>query len=445
MSQSAAAPPTAALAHSPEQFGRLLDGFRGRIEREIGGFLAGKRAGTRLSLGGVQAGAVSASPVDPAATAPGGDAVRLGDPGDLVDGIARLMEQGGKRLRPAFVYFTYLACGGQGDQRVVPLALATEFLHTYLLIHDDIMDHADTRRGQPSAHARFRGLHRDSGLHGDGEDFGRSAAILLGDLAHTYAVELFARAILPAPAATSAVSAASAASAGVDPAAPRRNVSWGELSQCFSTMCEEVIGGQYLEFLLAHRDPADPKTASAAEILRVLQLKSGRYTAERPIQLGALLAGAPPAVRDQLSRYGTAVGEAFQLQDDLLGVFGDPATTGKPVGDDLREGKFTLLVHHAIHAGTAADRAVVTSALGRADLDAAGVERVQQVLERTGARRAIHRLITERLDDARRALDAMAAAAAPTAGAGAGPSPAAAADGLLFLAGLLEYLRERKQ
>jgi geranylgeranyl diphosphate synthase, type I len=440
LSQSAAAPPTAALAHSPEQFGRLLDGFRGRIEREIGGFLAGKRAGTRLSLGGVQAAAAAAGSVDPAATAPGGDAVRLGDPGDLVDGIARLMEQGGKRLRPAFVHFTYLACGGQGDQRVVPLALATEFLHTYLLIHDDIMDHADTRRGQPSAHARFRGLHRDSGLRGDGEDFGRSAAILLGDLAHTYAVELFTRAILPAP---PAASAASAASAGVDAAAPRRDIAWGELSQCFSTMCEEVIGGQYLEFLLAHRDPADPATGSATEILRVLQLKSGRYTAERPIQLGALLAGAPPAVRDQLSRYGTAVGEAFQLQDDLLGVFGDPATTGKPVGDDLREGKFTLLVHHAIHAGTAADRAIVTSALGRADLDAAGVEQVQQVLERTGARRAIHRLITERLDDARRALDAMAAASARTAGAG--PPSAAVADGLLFLTGLLEYLRERKQ
>ena len=391
----------------------------------------------------------------------------LADPGDLVDGVARLMAQGGKRLRPALVYYTYRACGGRSDPQVMPLALATEFLHTYLLIHDDIMDHADVRRGQPAAHTRFRDLHRAAGLRGDADDFGRSVAILLGDLAHTYAVELFTGvAIRPGPA--------------VD-----------ELNRCFSLMCEEVIGGQYLEFLLAHRghpepasaDPAglDPgsrhahpahpadtagsahpahpahsahpahpadiaptaaQAAREAELLRVLRLKSGRYTAERPIQLGALLAGAPPELRAELSRYGTAVGEAFQLQDDLLGLFGDPATVGKPVGDDLREGKFTFLIHHALVKGSPADRQLVAGALGDPDLTVAEVARVQLALERTGARRAVTAMIAERLGEARQALETLAPLLAALAPRG---TDSGAAEGLRFLSGLLDFLWEREQ
>ncbi len=220
----------------------------------------------------------------------------------------------------------------------------------------------------------------------------------------------------------------------------------------------------------------------------MLRLKSGRYTAERPIQLGALLAGAPAELRAELSRYGTAVGEAFQLQDDLLGMFGDPETVGKPVGDDLREGKFTLLIHHALVHGGAADRQRVAEALGNPDLGAAAVAQVQETLERTGARRAVNAMIAERLAEARHALqkiqapptllapapaspdasgapDAAAAAiaaapanaaaasgaatAAAAAAAAAGPdhtgSSAAAAEGLRFLAGLLDYLWEREQ
>jgi geranylgeranyl diphosphate synthase, type I len=458
-------------------FAGLIDGFRDRLDREIAAFLAAKRG----SAGGAGS----------AGEGPGGSRRQgtLADPGDLVEGVARLMAQGGKRLRPALVYYTYRACGGRSESQVMPLALATEFLHTYLLIHDDIMDHAEVRRGQPAAHARFRDLHRAGGLRGDADDFGRSVAILLGDLAHTYAVELFTGvAVRPEPAAAAGPSA---------PAAPH----WLELNRCFSQMCEEVIGGQYLEFLLAHRghpepassglggahsgshsaspahgaDPtsaATPATpASAAngappgptpaqavresELLRVLRLKSGRYTAERPIQLGALLAGLPAELRQELSRYGTAVGEAFQLQDDLLGLFGDPATVGKPVGDDLREGKFTLLIHHALVMGGPADRQLIAGALGDPNLTAAEVARVQAALERTGARRAVTAMIAERLGEARRALATLAPRLAPPAPPvppasgtpdepGSGPS-AAASEGLRFLYGLLDFLWEREQ
>jgi len=446
------------------EFARLIDGFRGRLDREIAAFLAAKRAAARDS-GGPRGAAGPGGPGGAYGTDDGPLPAVLADPGDLVDGVARLMAQGGKRLRPALVYYTYRACGGRSDRLVMPLALATEFLHTYLLIHDDIMDHAEVRRGQPAAHARFRDLHRAGGLRGDADDFGRSVAILLGDLAHTYAVELFTGvAVRPDPAAA--------------PATPH----WLELNRCFSLMCEEVIGGQYLEFLLAHRGLPEPASGPAglrsgspaadaaptaaqaireSELLRVLRLKSGRYTAERPIQLGALLAGAPPELRAELSRYGTAVGEAFQLQDDLLGLFGDPATVGKPVGDDLREGKFTFLIHHALVNGSPSDRQLVAGALGDPNLTAAEVARVQLALERTGARRAVTSMIAERLAEARRSLAALTALTAPTAVAALAPlmthappsAPApdgrrpdsGAPEGLRFLAGLLDFLWEREQ
>jgi geranylgeranyl diphosphate synthase type I len=484
LSQSPAAPPATRQLGARQAFGQLIDDFRGRLDREIAAFLGAKRAAAHADAA---AGAPDDSADLTAHEARPGAANPLADPADLVDGVARLIAHGGKRLRPALVHYTYRACGGRSEEQSLPLALATEFLHTYLLIHDDIMDHAALRRGQPAAHVRFHDLHRAAGLRGDGEDFGRSVAILRGDLAHTYAVELF----------TTAVAAAGPAAA----AAPATPGQWAEVNRCFSRMCEEVIGGQYLELLLAHRPwetataPAaatagagDPRGATdlaavgaadapagataageaaraprEAELLRILRLKSGRYSAERPIQLGALLACAPRPLRAALSRYGAAVGEAFQLQDDLLGVFGDPATTGKPVGDDLREGKVTFLVHHALAAGAPGDRQLLIASLGRPDLTAAEIAGLQEVIERTGARRAVTAMVAERLNAARRALEAVEALAAPASGPGAaapgtredtsgalrsGPGagrPAHQAEGLLFLSGLLDDLWERER
>jgi geranylgeranyl diphosphate synthase type I len=467
-----------------------MERFRGRLDGDAAAFLATKRASAAGAFGaqapepaggslpatrpppatgGDQdlrpaAAAGARTPARPAAAA---GLAELPPLVALVEGVSSLMMQGGKRLRPALVYYTYRACGGRSDGRVLPLALATELLHTYLLIHDDIMDHAGLRRGQPAAHVRFRDLHRASGLRGDAEDFGRSVAILLGDLAHTYAVELF--------------SSAMAGSAGEPaPMAPWSRRGMAELNRCFAAMCQEVIGGQYLEYLLAHRgvsvrevgDEPDAGASAAreAELLHVLRLKSGRYTAERPIQLGALLAGAPPEVCAELSRYGTAVGEAFQLQDDLLGVFGDPATMGKPVGDDLREGKFTLLIHHALVHGVPGDRRLIAAALGNPGLTAAEVAGVQLALERSGAHRAVTEMIAQRLGVAREALAALAVLAPrlfalpgdgprenaaehpsehcvrPPAGPADSGAPASGErDGPRFLRGLLDWLWEREQ
>jgi geranylgeranyl diphosphate synthase type I len=385
MSRSTPAPtasPAAAGARS-DGFSELLSGFRDKLDRALAEWIEAKRRAVAVDSEGTTEAAAML---------------------ELIDGVASLTRHGGKRLRPALVYYTYRACGGRSDAAALPLALATELLHTYLLIHDDIMDHAEVRRGQPAAHVRFREAHRAHGWRGDARDFGASVGILLGDLAHTWAVELFAQALVD--------SSREAA----------------ELNRCFSAMCQEVIGGQYLELLVALRG-GTAEQAGAEELLSVLRLKSGRYTAERPIQLGAILAGAPAERRAALTRYGGAVGEAFQLQDDLLGMFGDAETLGKPVGADLTEGKFTFLVYHALAAATPADRQAIEAAFGRPDLSGEEIARVQRILETTGARSRVAEMIDSRL----------AVAADALAGLDLADS------GRTFFRGLLDYLREREQ
>lgn len=377
---SALAPGAESLLGETLPFGPLLADFRVRLDAALAGLLEAKR---RAAAGDGE----------------NGDPARL----ELIDGVGLLAKSGGKRLRPAFVWFTYRALGGtRTEEEALPLALATELLHTYLLIHDDVMDHADLRRGEPSAQVRFRDAHRARGLAGDAAEFGVSVAILLGDLAQTWAVEqVFA---LP-----------------VDGA--RR----GELLAAFAAMCEEVIAGQYSELLVAGRRSRSGEVRED-ELLRVLQMKSGRYTAERPIQLGAILAGATAAATTALCRYGRSVGEAFQLQDDLLGTFGDPERTGKPVEADLKEGKLTILIHHALAAAPPADRETIAAALGDPDLDERQARRVQRLIEASGARAKVEAMIDQRLKDARDAL------------AGLALEP----EGQAFYFGLLDHLRGRE-
>ncbi|MEA2693018.1 MAG: geranylgeranyl diphosphate synthase, type [Acidobacteriota bacterium] len=370
--QAAASPPASGAGAG---FATLLEGFRAKLEARLEEWLDAKRAEA----------AGSTVPSDL----------------ELIDGVAELMTHGGKRLRPALVYYSYRALGGESDSAVLPLALATEFLHTYLLIHDDIMDHAETRRSRPAAHVRFREIHRENGWRGDPADFGEAVAILLGDLAHTWAVELFS---------------------GVEVEGLRAL----ELTRSFSAMCQEVVGGQYLELLVAAR--RESEEPGEEELLSVLRRKSGCYTAERPIQLGGILAGAAPGPLAALTRFGSALGEAFQLQDDLLGMFGDPEKVGKPVGADLTEGKFTFLIFHALKAASPEERQVLSAALGRPDLPLAEVERVRSILKGTGALARVEAMVDERLQVARAALAGLDLRE----------------PGRTFLGGLVDYLKERR-
>jgi geranylgeranyl diphosphate synthase type I len=290
---------------------------------------------------------------------------------------ARELLGGGKRLRPAFGYWGWRGVGLPDDDRMVTAAAALELFQACAIVHDDVMDRSDTRRGLPAAHRRFEWLHRSAGWQGDDEMFGTGAAILLGDLCLAWTDEMFFGSGLEA-----------------DRLLRARPV--------FDEMRTELMGGQYLDLLEQALGGG-----SVPRARRVIEYKSARYSVLRPLQLGAALAGADRALVAAYEAYGLLLGEAFQLRDDVLGVFGDPAETGKPAGDDLREGKRTVLVALAEQRGTTAHRRVL-GLLGDPALKPAGVQSLREVIVATGALAEVEQMITDCTDQALAALDASA-------------------------------------
>jgi geranylgeranyl diphosphate synthase type I len=289
-----------------------------------------------------------------------------------------LIVDGGKRLRPSFAYWGWRSVRSEqdDDSALISAAAALELLHGCALVHDDVMDASATRRGHPSAHRAFAQLHRSSEYVGDAEAFGAAAAILLGDLLLSWADNVFA-------------------------AAPIDRAARQATREVWDGMRQLVMAGQYLDVLVQAKGGFD-----AAEALRVAELKTGKYTIEGPLHLGAAAAGGDAATRAALSRYGIPLGEAFQLRDDVLGVFGDPELTGKPAGDDLREGKRTLLVALAMGAADRAQAELLRAHLGDRSLGEDDVERLRAIIVDTGALGQVERRIAERAAAARDALDA---------------------------------------
>lgn len=282
---------------------------------------------------------------------------------------------GGKRIRPTFAYWGWRgAVGGtEALPPVLPALAALELLHAFALVHDDVMDASTTRRGRPTTHIALAEQHIAAGHRGDPDRFGEAVAVLIGDLCLVWADRLLARAAVP----------------------PARLF---EVRRCYDQMRVETVAGQYLD-VLGENDPA---SWSVDRALRVARYKTASYTVQRPMLMGACLAGVPAddSLVSAYTRYGLAVGEAFQLRDDLLGVYGDPATTGKPAGDDLRTGKPTTLLMVARQLATPAQLRV---------LERAGdgpVDRLAELVAETGAVTRVERMIAERVGDALAALDA---------------------------------------
>jgi geranylgeranyl diphosphate synthase type I len=301
-----------------------------------------------------------------------------GDLSPLLGALDALLS-GGKRLRPAFCYWGWRGSGGGDSAELFAAAASLELLQAAALIHDDVMDGSDTRRGQPAAHRRFAALHAESGWRGSAEAFGSGAAILLGDVCLTWCDEMFQGSGLPADALLRG-------------------------RPIFDRMRTEVMCGQYLDLLGQARGPRPVGHAMVEEALRIVAFKSAKYTIERPLQLGAALAGA--ASVESLSAYGLPLGIAFQLRDDVLGVFGDPDETGKPAGDDLREGKRTVLIALTLERATAEQAETVESLLGDPALNTAGVELLRSVIVATGALDACEAMIGQYAVDAEAALAA---------------------------------------
>ena len=291
----------------------------------------------------------------------------------LVDAISSLLA-GGKRLRPAFCYWGWRGAigeaGAEQDAAAVRAAASLEFLQACALIHDDVMDGSDTRRGQPAAHHRFANLHRGSQWLGSPEAFGTGAAILLGDLCLSWADQALLTSGMPG---TDLVRAKSV----------------------YDEMRTELMAGQYLDLLEQALGGGSVERAMA-----VIRYKSAKYTIERPLHLGAALAGASEEITQAYTDYGLTLGEAFQLRDDVLGVFGDPQQTGKPAGDDLREGKRTLLIALATERADERQSVILRTHLGDPHLEATGIDALRAVIRETGALAETEDRIAQRLTQA---------------------------------------------
>ena len=276
----------------------------------------------------------------------------------LIGEIRRVLAAGGKRLRPAFCYWGYRAGGAPHSDGIVDVASAFELLHTFAIVHDDIMDSAASRRGQPTTVAAQ----------------GTARALLVGDLALVLADAAFWAAALPT-----------------------QNLAEGFVE--FTAMREQVIAGQHMDI------EAHGRTIDEAEARAIAILKSGSYSIEHPLAIGARLGGADADLLAALARFGRRLGEAFQLRDDLLGVFGDPATTGKPSDSDIREGKRNVLFAKALAASSDQDRAALLADWGGGSgLPAERVEDLREIVERSGARVATESLIASLVAEATTAL-----------------------------------------
>ncbi|HWT32652.1 MAG TPA: polyprenyl synthetase family protein [Microbacterium sp.] len=314
--------------------------------------------------------------------------VDMGDEAALLVRAGADALAGGKRLRARFCIAGWRAVedprepdAASAPAPVIAAAAALEVFHAAALVHDDLIDNSDTRRGRPAAHRSLEAAHRSAHWHGDADAFGRSGAVLLGDLLVAWSDDLYEEALLEAAPAHARVARAE-----------------------YGRMRREVTIGQFLDIAEESSFARAPDDQHAERALRVASLKSARYSVQQPLVIGAALAGASAAQHAALAWFGHAVGMAFQLRDDVLGVFGDETVTGKPSGDDLREGKRTVLVAYAREAADADARARFDARLGDAELDAAAIGQLQDFIRGTGALDRVEELITSYAADAERAL-----------------------------------------
>lgn len=310
------------------------------------------------------------------------------DLGALTD-ISRHFLSGGKRFRARFSFWGWRAVqsspgpnAGPIPAEVISVASALELFHAAALVHDDIMDNSDTRRGLASVHRRFETIHRENQWRGDARGFGMASALLLGDLLLGWSDELLDEGLAQ-------VSDTASGAAARDH---------------FNLMRTQVTVGQYLDIREEQAWANQPEAEQLDSALRVVTYKSAKYSVQAPLIIGASLGGATSGQLDTLSRFGLPLGMAFQLRDDLLGVFGDPAVTGKPSGDDLREGKRTVLIALARQAMTAQQRSRLDRLLGDPALGTGDIQQLQADLQGCGAVDEVELMITDNVTLAEEAL-----------------------------------------
>lgn len=336
-----AAPPVATAWFGRTDFGEWRSNLRRMVLVHVADFVAERRA-AELDGAGIEAA------------------------GDILADFA----SGGKCLRSTFMYLGWL-CGAPPDPAALRAAASFELVHAFALLQDDVMDGSDVRRGRPSAHLQLGRWHRERGLPGTSRRFGESAAILLGDLCLIWAEQMLR-------------------DSGVDPRRLQRV--WPR----YDAMRTELAVGQFADLT------NDARQAPGLEfVLDVARRKSGNYTVRRPLEIGAAMAGCDARTLSQLGCYGRALGEAFQLRDDVLGVFGSPAVTGKPGAGDLLERKATSVVAAAHQLADPSTRRELTELANREALEDDAIDRWKALIIETGAVGLIERMIGDRVASAR--------------------------------------------
>ncbi len=291
------------------------------------------------------------------------------DLGEPLMFLKQMVLAGGKRLRPAFAYWAYVGAGGDPDQEeILDAGCALELLHSFAIIHDDIIDASHTRRGLVAIHKRFQDKHEGISWTGESRRFGEGVAILLGDMAFVYADKMLTG--IPI-----------------------------EAQNIFTELRLEVNIGQYLDLIGTANAKGQPRI-SRDQARKISLYKSGKYTVERPLHLGVALLGKLDQYQQRLSDYGIPLGEAFQLRDDLLGSFGDKSVTGKPVGEDLREGKPTVLAAIAAERAEGSAKDFLKERFGAEDLSPEEIIRFQEIMTSTGAKKEVEVLIDSLCRDA---------------------------------------------
>ena len=293
---------------------------------------------------------------------------------EMVEAVLDFTCGPGKRLRPVLMRVAYEGLGGPGSQAIIRASCAVELMQSFLLIHDDIMDRSDLRRGRPTLHRWYQNRYAEQGH--DAEHFGSAMAILAGDLANQLATLLLSQAPFPPDRIARAVAR-------------------------YNRVAVDVCYGQVLDMLLPKGPPNEVREE---DVWKVMEYKTARYTIEGPLHLGALLAGAGERMLEQLSAYGVPLGVAFQIQDDILSVFGMEEQMGKSAASDLTEGKRTLLLVEAWKRGSEGERRVLTQVLGDPAATVEEIEAARRILEDTGARAYATQLAQRLVTKAKRAL-----------------------------------------
>lgn len=300
----------------------------------------------------------------------------------IVDEVARATLRKGGRIRPLLCCCGYAACQGEGgplDDRILRAASSLELLHTFAILHDDVMDGSPTRRGEPSTFFRVAAEHREAGMRGDSDRYGLSVAVLAGDLALV-------------------ISDLVLAESGFDAAV------LAEAAAPLGRMRLDAIAGQYLDLSFTGRAVTDPNLTA-----RIARLKTGSYSVEGPLLVGATLAGGSDDSKQALAAFARPLGEAFQLTDDLLGMFGDPAATGKSAENDMRQGKPTSLMAQALSLAAPDSRESILSIWGDPESSDEDLELLRKAVHESGAVRSMVRSINQLVEEAKAALKEPAA------------------------------------